>query len=414
MCRIPLVLLLSASATLAADLPASLKTLDGRTITGEVLQVSDQEILMHAGGKEVRTRVDAIVQLDFQPVPAAAAAKAPFTSVELTDGSQLRCSKLSVKGKEATLALAAGPEIKVALNSIAYILHEAGDPAFMKQFADYLAKTKKERSDYLLAKRGDTLNGLDGTIGEGDENGETVQFTRSGATRNISLAKVQGLIFFREADAKMAPAVCKVLDTARNVVAAASITKTGMGYVVTTPAGAKIDYPVKLLARLDYSKGKLTYLSDIDPSEVVETCTEGQDSVQHYRRDRNLDDGPIRIGATPYSKGLALHSHTELEYDLKGEYREFQAFLGVEEGIGGGDGPTVVRIRGDTKELFTTVLKKGQKNNPAAQKDKKLNPLVTPIKLSVVNVLKLRIVVESGDRLDLGKHATLAEARVSK
>ena len=46
--------------------------------------------------------------------------------------------------------------------------------------------------------------------------------------------------------------------------------------------------------------------------------------------------------------------------------------------------------------------------------NKKDNPMVLPLKLSVVNVLKLRIIVASGDLLDLGKHATLAEAQVSK
>ncbi len=420
--RVLLALLLSGAVGYAADPPLSLKSLDGKTHTGELVSISDKEVVLKADGKEVRTRLDAVVQIDFQPMPPAAVSKDGFTSVELTDGSLLRCKKFGIQGKEAAITLTSGQQFKVPLSAISSVLQEANQEALAKQFRNYLAQSKKQRSDFLLVRRGDVLNGLDGTIGDGDEKGENVEFTRSGAKRSIALAKVQGLIFFREADPKMVPAVCKLLDTARNEIMAASVTKSAQGLSVTTPAGAKIDYDRKLIARLDYSKGKLTFLSDIDPVELVETCTEGQDSVQHYRRDKNLDGGPIRIGPSLFSKGLALHAHTEIEYDLKGEYREFKAYLGIDDAIGGGEGPTVVKILGDGKELLSVVLKKGDKLNPrateksknSASRDPKDNAFVLPVTLSVVNVLKLRIIVSSGDILDLGKHATLAEAMVSK
>lgn len=413
-------LLVCASVGFAADPPLSLRTLDGKTVTGEFGNITDREIMLKVDGREVATRLDAVLQIDFQSMPAGAPPKGAFSLVELTDGSLLRCSKFAVKGQNATVTLAAGPQFTVPMAVISFVLTEAQNDAQLKQFRDYVAKSKKERTDYLLVKRGDALNGLEGTVGDGDTQGENVEFTRSGAKRSISLAKTQGLIFFREADAKMAPSVCKLLDTARNEIQVATVGKSDKGLLVITPAGAKIEYPRALIARLDYSKGKLTFLSDMDPAETVETCTEGQDSVQHYRRDKNLDGAPIRIGPTSYSKGIALHAHTELEYDLRGEYREFKAFVGVEDGIGGGDGPTVVKILGDGKELFTATVKKGQRLNPAAKPKTpaaggtRENEYVQPVTLSVVNVLKLRVVVASGDLLDLGKHATLAEAQVSK
>jgi hypothetical protein len=415
--RVVLALLICASAVRAADPPISIRTLDGKTLTGELTAITDREVQLKVDGKPVVTQLETVLQIDIQPMPVGAPSKSVFTAVALTDGSVLRCSKFGIKGKDATLTLSAGQQFTLPLAAIGYVLNEANNEALAKQFRDYLAKSKQQRSDFLLVKRGEALNGLDGTVGDGDDKGENVEFTRQGDKRNISLAKTQGLIFFRETDPKMV-AACKLLDTARNEVMVAAIAKSEKGFQITTPSGAKIDYPRQLIARLDYSKGKLTFLSDIDPVEVVETCTEGQDSVQHYHRDKNLDGGAIRIGPSSYSKGLALHAHTELEYDLKGEYRELSAFLGVEEGIGGGDGPTVVKILGDGKELYNGTLKKGQKLNPAAKPPgagaKKDNEMVLPLKLSVVNVLKLRIVVESGDLLDLGKHATLAEAQVSK
>ena len=420
--RVLAALLLCVSAGIAADPPISIRLLDGKSHTGELTGLTDKEITLTVEGKPIAAPLDTVVQVDFQPMPVGGAPKEAYTAVELTDGSLLRCSKFEVKGKDATITLAAGPHFTVPLTAVAYVLHEANNGGLTKQFRDYVARSKKQHTDFLLVKKGDSLNGLPGTFGDGDEKGENVEFTRGDTKTKIGLAKTQGLVFFRETDPNMVWAACKLLDTARNEIQVATVAKSEKGFAIATPAGAKIEFPRAQIARLDYSKGKLTFLSDLDPSETIETYNLGQDSVQHYRRDKNLDGGPIRIGPTSYSKGLALHSHTELEYDLKGEYREFSAFLGVEESIGGGEGPTVVRILGDGKELFAVTVSKGQKLNPAAGKTKpaagagakKENDLVLPLKLSVVNVLKLRIVVASGDVLDQGKHATLAEAQVSK
>ena len=101
-----------------------------------------------------------------------------------------------------------------------------------------------------------------------------------------------------------------------------------------------------------------------------------------------------------YENGLALHSRTELEYDLKGDYNEFKATVGVDETVGGSDGTVAIKIEGDGKELYTANF---------TRKD-----LARPLNLSVKGINRFRIVVSSGDLLDLGKHLTLAEARVSK
>jgi hypothetical protein len=422
--RVIITFLLFVSGGLAADPPLSVQLLDGKSLSGELVSINDREIKLKVEGKEIIRPLESVLQIDFQAMPTGAPPKDTFVAVGLTDGSALRCSKFAIKGKDATLTLAAGPSLTVPISALTYFLNEANDPALAKQFREYVARSKQQHTDYLMVKQkgSNTLNGLDGTVGDGDAMGENVEFTRQGQKRSISLAKTQGLIFYREADAKMAPAICKLLDTARNEIQVGTVAKTDKGLTVTTPAGAKIEYPRALIARLDYSKGKLTFLSDIDPVEVVETCTEGPDSVQHYHRDKNLDNGPIRIGPTPYPKGLAMHAHSEIEYDLKGEYREFKAVIGVEDGIGGGEGPTLVKILGDGKELYSRKHAKGERFDPPAapvkpvgvgtKKPEQLWAL--PVKLSVVNVQKLRIIVASGDMLDLSKHATLAEAQVSK
>lgn len=252
----------------------------------------------------------------------------------------------------------------------------------------------------LIAKTPDgQLNGLEGTLGNADEKGETIEFQLAGGNEvQIALTRAAVLIFLRTPDANMPLPICKIIDNYRNTVAASGLTLTPAGLTITTPSGAKIDYPQQQVARLDFSKGKLTFLSDLEPSKVVET--NNLDRVEHYRKDLNLDGEKIRLDSVKYDKGLSLHAYTELEYKLDGEYQVFQAVIGVDDLVGGSDGPTLIRLEGDGREIKTWKI---------TRKDKPI-----PVKLSVKDVQRLKITVASGDLLDLGKHASLADAKVSK
>jgi hypothetical protein len=188
-----------------------------------------------------------------------------------------------------------------------------------------------------------------------------------------------------------------VYDVYQNVLVATSVELSDTGFVLTTAAGAKVELPRPVVARLDFSKDKLAFLSDLEPVRVVEKSALGR--IDHYRRDKNLDDGPLRLGPKVYGKGLALHAYTELVYDLDGRFKEFKAILGVDETVGG-DGRPVVRIDGDGRELFTGTITR--KDEPRA------------LTLDVSGVKHLRIVVRSGGLLDLGDHVNLADAQVSK
>src|SRR5262249_29627037 len=79
---------------------------------------------------------------------------------------------------------------------------------------------------------------------------------------------VQGLIFSRPANPTAVPSICKLddLDQCRVFVAAAELKETTLS--VVTVAGAKVAYPLKQVARLDFSKGKIEYLSDLPKDGV--------------------------------------------------------------------------------------------------------------------------------------------------
>jgi hypothetical protein len=393
---------------------AELRTLAGTSLIGDVLSIDDKTITIKTeGGDKVATPLLSVLQLELQHDFPALDSATKYIDVALADGSLLHCRALKVLSKEIELELLSGQKLKVPLAAISYVLNDAQDQKTRDEWKEIVAK-KGER-DILAIKAGGAIQRLEGTFGDGDEKKQTIAFDekRTGQTVPTSLGRVHGLIIVRKPDENAPETLCKVFDTGNNILAAAKIAMGESSFVVTTVSGAKIEYPraakveegKPAVARLDFSGGRLVFLSDIDPVRTVEKSNTGR--IDHYRRNKGLEGGDIRFAAEPgqttppptFAKGLAIHAYTELVYDLGGQYKKFDALLGVDESVEG-DSDVKVTIEADGKEVFADRVKRGDK--PKA------------VKLEVKDVKELRIVVRSSDLLDFGNQVALAEARVSK
>lgn len=388
---------------------ADLRLLNGKTVTGDLVSINGKEIVLKTSSGDIATPLAQVLQLDLPELVAQPKKDLKYTEVELTDGSLLHCAKVVLKGMQVELTPLSGQVVKLPLEAIRYLLNDAEEEKVRKDWKERFLE-EKHTSDLVGIRSAEgRVSRLKGTFGEADDEGKAIQFdlNSAGNPRSLKLERVQGMLFLRQGGAA-ADVLCKVSDTHQNLLMAADVTMNDKGCTVTTAGGVKIDYPVKLLSRFDFSKGKLTFLSDLEPARVAESSTE--ERVEHYRRDKNLDDQKMKLqkfdangkpaGTNEYDKGLALHSRTELEFDLKGDYNEFKAVLGVDPTVGGSDGPTLVKIEADGKEIYSGTITR--QDEPV------------PINRDIKGVSRLRIVVASGDLLDLGKHVNLALARVSK
>jgi hypothetical protein len=391
-------------ALLVCGLPcraAELRTLKGETVTGDLVSINDKEIVLAKGAERVATPLAQVLQVDFGPAGKPPAG--PYTDVELTDGSLLHCHAFAIKGKDVELQLLpdakADQVIKLPLKAVANVLRDAHVEKNRKDWNERLGR--KRRRDVLAVIREGVVNAVEGTLGEADAEGTDIEFAlASGAKRTVPLANVHGLIFQRELDPNAAPVVCKVSDTSRNLLQASAVVSTPAGLEVTTPAGAKLTYPPDRLARLDYSGGKLAWLSDLEPAEVVEGLSENR--LCKVGRDVNINGEPIRLDGVTYARGLSMLAPTEVVYDLKGEYRQFKAVVGIDDQVGGSAGPTVLRVEADGKELATLTFDRRDKPKPVV------------LDKNIKDVQKLRITVTAGDIGYFGKHLDLADAKVSK
>lgn len=388
-----------------------LRTLKGETVNGDLVSVDNKEVVLLKGNQRISTPAGEVLQVDLA-APARLPPDARFSEVELIDGSVLRCAALGIKGKDAELTLLlTGQKVNVPLASVANLLMEAQDTKYKREWQERLKERLRKKPpptrDLLAIPRTGVVNGLEGTLGEGSDDGSSISFTRStGQKLPIALERAHGLIFLRQHDPHQVPAVCKLVDSYEDLVMVSSVTTTDMGLTVTTPAGAKLDYAFGQLARLDYSKGRLTYLSDMTPTRLVKDDKD-KEGIVFFEKDRTTYEGrfvPIRMNRESYRKGLFIQATTEVEYDLGGEYREFKAIVGIDDYDSRvEDCPTTLVIEGDGKELLSMTV------NP---RDKER---VRPVTLNIKDMQKLKLVVRSGGGIStVARQITLADAKVSK
>lgn len=382
---------------LAAVPAAELTTLAGKKITGDIASISSQAVVLRTASGDVRTPTPDVLYLD---PGGAVAAPAKYWEVELTDGSLLRCAAVAVKGRRIELTLAGGVAAAVPLDAVAWMCRDAHDPAIRQLWPGVLAQ--RGPRDLVVLRQQDKLDALDGTFGDGTAEGDRVAFTVAANNRQLSarLDRVQGLIFVRKPQAT-APPLCKITDASGSVVAAASARVNGVSLQVESVAGLTVTYAdLAKLSRLDFSKGKLTYLSDLEPFAVEQSSTE--EFIFPVRRDANLYGGPVRMKGIAYARGLAVHSRAILTYDLAGDYDQFRCVLGVDDAVrteNRADVRATVTIDGDGRELYAGEVRSGDDPKPLA--------------LAVKGVRKLRLTVASPG-LDLGNQVIFADACVSK
>lgn len=398
--RAILALILLASLSPAAKLT----TLAGKTIEGELVSLDDQNVVIKTGGGPETMALKDVLTIDVQPLDPLGATK--YVDVQLTDGSLLHCSSFAMKGKEAQLTVLPNLKVTIPASVIRYFLSDANDPKVRKEWDEFLTK-QKGGNDVLAVKKADVLNGLDGTFGDADEKGETIEFTLASGTKfTPALSRIHGMVFNQKPMINPPPTRCKVHDSSRNLLVAQQLTVAPDGITVVTVAGIKVPYgKTQQLARLDFSQDKLTFLSDpnMEPTQVEVSSAE--DRLEAIRKDKNIDDGPLRLAGKSdlakqvYAKGLVLFAKTVLVYNVGGEYKDLKFVLGTDAQFSGDSHARVVIDDGAGKELFKAEIR--SRDEPEAYT------------VPILGVRQLRITVTS-DLLDFGNHVVLADAKISK
>jgi hypothetical protein len=315
-------------------------------------------------------------------------------TVQLTDGSRLTCKTVTANSRKVSLVGAHLGPFDVAPTAVTSIQFALADDRIAGEWQKLMARTLKR--DLLVIRKGDVLDFQDGVVGDIDA--KVVKFLLEGEELPIPREKVFGVIYARRQASRAKP-VCRVALGRSDELFVGELAWDGKTARAKLLDGTRVELSAGSLRSLDVSLGKVLYLSQIEPREVK--YTPFFDITWEYRRDRNLDGGPIRVGKKEYARGLAIHSRTLLRYRIAGEYRKFQAVMGIDESVvGTGRADVHVVISGDGKPLLEADVR-------AADAPRTLD-------LDVAGVRDLEILVDFGGDLDISDHLDLADARVIK
>jgi hypothetical protein len=382
--------LLLACVPIWAD---DLQTLAGKS-NGTLQKITDKEIILKVGDNPVSTPLAQVLDLTLRPgktMPSAG----KFIEVQLLDESLLRCTKVTFGAKEVQLDLTTGAQVKVPLSAVVTILRDAQEESLRTQWVKILKD--KRRRDRLIVLQNGELNPLEGVLGEIDAANQTIYFKLDGGKEiNPKLEKVQGLQFSRT-DAAPEATMCRIFDVDGNQLVASKLQFAGAQLEVTTAFGHKVALDPKTVARFDFNFGRLTYLSDLE-AKIPDSILLG--GFNPVCKDTNLNGDPIMLQDKKYAKGLSMYAGVEMEYNLAGHYKKFNALLGVDSQIAEeGQGKVTVTIYCDREKRGTFEVSAKA-------------PIAISIPVTEVNIL--RIVVSGSNFTNYSGHATLADAHVSQ
>jgi hypothetical protein len=392
--------LLLTAALLAAD-PFSARPLDGDAVSGEVTALNGKQLVLKTEKGPVTLDIAKLAMISGHPVGDDAAGKFGVT-VELGDGSVLLGAGFTSNDGVSSIAGVSEQKISTSqLRSVYFATAEPPTPKLAKQWAEITAS--KAAGDLLVVRKNDSFDYLEGIIKGVDA--ENCQFEIDGEVIPVKRAKVAGLVYARHGDEPAEPAA-KLATTSGARMNLRSFELIDGELKGTLAGGTEFEVPLDQVARLDFSTGKIAYLSDLDPEEAVFTPLVGFSAPPqgllgyfNYRRDVGFDQSPLRLDGKEFRKGLSLASRTSLAYKLPGKFRVFRATVGIDDSTRE-TGNVHLEISGDGKVLWQGEVRGDE---PSQQ-----------LELEIGGVKRLLILADYGAGLDVGDRLDLGEAQISK
>ena len=395
-----LLIFVAGLAVSASEVQVS--TLDGATIAGKIQQITSDQIVVKTPRGEEPLPLATVLSVSTQKSPIAnPAAVAPTAWIELVDGSKLAVSSFAASGATATAADESGEQFDLPTSTIARVRFSSPDDPKSAWPAEAISQVA---GDLLVARTKEGVDFLEGVLGAVTP--DTVEFKFQGESLHVKRAKVDGLVYFHKAADKLPAAKCVVEGGHGWRLMAKSVALSEGQLQIATAGGPTFIRPWDSITRLDFSAGKVVYLSDLEPESVRWTDYYDLGSAapavaQFYapRRDEGREHSPIRVGGKIYAKGLALTSRTSIDYRLPAGLKTLKAIAGIDDGVRQ-NGSVRLEISADRKTLFEGTI---SGKEPPAELD-----------LDIAGAKRLSILVDYGDNASAGDYLNLGDARMLK
>jgi hypothetical protein len=329
---LPLVWLLSAAP--AAEPVFLARTAAGKTIRGPLHKLANDwsvEI-----GQKLRRKIAAgdLVSLRQEgvalpPLPAdehlilANGDRLPAQDLRLDD------EKLFFRHKDLD-----DKELSVPLSAVVVIWRTAPDRVVLPERFRRRLFTEKRKSDRVLLRNGDTLEGTFNGL-----KGLDVEVEANKKTSKARWAQVAAVAMSTELVDRLRPKGlhARVVLTDKDGGSGGRMTLTtatcdGILLRGRTVFGALVRIPIERVVALDVLGGKAVDLSDLPPAKYE--YHPYLDEKWGWSADGNVLGRDLRLGGSTYDKGIGMHAHSALTWSLAGAYKRFEARVGLDDACG--------------------------------------------------------------------------------
>lgn len=403
-------------ALAAAAPPVVVENVDGTTTSGSLQQLTQEQVVLLTDEGTQELPRNSLIKLQPQG-DLATPEQAALAEIQVTllDGSHVLATSFSVSQGRATIGTADGGQVAVATDFIDEVRFHRQDDSLRQQW-DAIANATATGDMLVIRKmapRGAdegsqptmVLDQLSGLLFDIDD--QKVGFEFDGTRVDVPRGKIEGLIYYHGRSSPLPDAVCRVRDTTGSEWSVRTVAFDQGRLSATTPTGIQRRWSLEQVVVVDFSTGNIEFLDHLEPVQVqwrpFIASSVTPDSVNRWfqpKLERGISDPPLQLGGVSYSRGVTLHSRTEITYPLNGKYRRFLAKVGVDDGFRNA-GNVYLRISTEDEVLVDRVVRGA---DPPFGVD-----------LDVQDASRLQILVDFGDdHSDQGDHLNLCNARLLK
>lgn len=378
-----------SSQTQAAD--ARLVPLDGAASTVDIERLDEHAVTFGSAGRRVEIQSLQRIERAVKPEPKRVSA-----IVHLVDGSIIRAAALEIATDKARLRWGGEP-LTLPLSVVRGIrlaAPEAGktDPPAVASFEAALAKPGKQ--DALYVPVDGQWQVVEGALQQLDAN--ELAFIWNGQVRKLSRAQPYGITFAATKPPPDLTGLCQARLVDGSLIWG-KVKSLESGKLTLAAHESTIVIPWAAVTQLRVRSERVTYLSDLDPVEVVEQALVA--FAGPWRRDRSVRNNPLTLGTVTYERGIGTHAHSSLTFAADGKYAAFSATIGIDAETKG-KGDCVFKVLADGKELHSQRMR----GTDAAAN----------VRVNIAGAQRVTLLVEAGEDLDIADHANWCDARFEK
>ncbi len=404
-------------------LDVRVETLTGETTTGKLERLDARKVIVATDGDKTTTAgVGEVIKIVFPAVSKPAQIKKGSLEGLLRDGSRIHFKQAQATAILATIETQEFGEVKIPRVMLRALQLQQTKPEWEAQWSAFLERKNEEDLLVFVKRDGSGLDFLRGVVSK--ISNKEIPILDDGNEIPVPRARVFGIVFAEDAARPPIKGAVTLKSSDGGLVSATSVELIDDKFHFQSTWGQKLSIPKDRLTELDYSGGRLHYLSDLNPLneryfgldppgkkwgtlfDEDSTTRTGLSSQWRYSRDRFPNNGrpPLMLDRTSYRKGLCIFPSAALEYALDGQYSRFTAIVGVDDDVAfnqqKGRPPTAVelRIEADGEEVFKRLIHAPEK------------PYT--LELDMNGVTTLTIFVDFGDGESTCDYLDLADAKL--